>query len=231
MMTLKPLVAAVIGACLAVPAAAGDRLYVGAASIENHSSVDDMTGTAVPRGLNLSAGNATTLGLAWEHDLDERWAAEIELGVPPTLQTRAAGPGWSALGIAPGTPVSEARALFPTVFLNYRVPLGDRWTPFVGIGINYTHFEGVTALPAMTDRMGPTSIALSDSWGLAAHAGVRWRFAPRWSLFASVAALDIGTNMTATSTSPLSPGLVTSRATTHLDLHPVVYAVGVTRDF
>ena len=228
---VAPLLAALIGAGAAAPAVAGDRLFLGAASIQTHSSARDMSGMAVPSGLNLSTGDAATVGLAWEHDLDAGWAAEVEIGVPPRLQTRAAGPGWRALGVAPGSVISETRAIFPTVFMNYHIPAGERWDPFVGIGINYTHFDGETALPPMTSRMGPTTIALADSWGLAAHAGVRLRLDPRWSLFASVAAMDIGTDMTATSTSPLNPGLVTSRATTHVDLHPVVYAVGVTREF
>ena len=58
--------------------------------------------------------------------------------------------------------------------LNYK--FGDAsstWRPFVGVGVNYTKFDKreSTALGNQLNG-GPTDIRLTDSWGLAAQAGL-----------------------------------------------------------
>ena len=82
----------------------------------------------------------------------------------------------SALGTAAGTvDLGKAWLLPPTLTAQYHFKLGSV-EPYVGAGINYTHFFSIT-LP----KTGPvTAISYGDSFGPAVQAGVDIAIAPRW---------------------------------------------------
>jgi outer membrane protein len=62
----------------------------------------------------------------------------------------------------------KIKHLPPTLSLQYHIPLEGRVKPFVGAGLNYTHFYDETG----TGSISGASVSLSDSWGFALHAGV-----------------------------------------------------------
>lgn len=98
-----------------------------------------------------------------------------------------------------GVHAGSARHLPPTVSLQYHFK-GERVTPFLGLGLNYTAFFD-------EDARGPlagTELELEASWGLAAHGGVdiavgdrKWlRLDARWidiDTDVSVNGADVGT--------------------------------------
>ena len=69
----------------------------------------------------------------------------------------------------------------------------------MGAGINYTKFDKRESTAAGNQlNGGPTDIRLSDSWGLAAQAGVSYRLNDQWALNAAVATARVKTHRTAT---------------------------------
>ncbi|KFI27182.1 OmpW/AlkL family protein [Paenirhodobacter enshiensis] len=67
-----------------------------------------------------------------------------------------------------GAKAAEVTELPPTVSLQYHFDNGQQIVPFVGAGVNYTAV-------LKEKEVGPlagTDLDLSNSWGLAAHAGV-----------------------------------------------------------
>ena len=92
---------------------------------------------------------------------------------------------------------------------------GDTWRPYVGIGINYTKFVSIESTLA-------SSVEMSDSWGPAGQIGIDYALSKDWSLFASVAALKVKSNLVATGATVL---------TTTIDLRPITYSFGVAYKF
>lgn len=88
-----------------------------------------------------------------------------------------------------GTKAATVKQLPPTVSLQWHFRPGEHWNPFAGVGLNYTRFFSI-------DEHGPltgTRLNLSDSWGLAAHAGIEYSLDPRWSVTADVRWMKIAT--------------------------------------
>ncbi len=199
-------------------------VYAGVLALRNQTSMGDLTGMNTPSGLRLQGGDATTPALGILRRLDERFSVELALGVPPSVDTVASGSGWSRLGVAGASVLARADVVSPTLFLNWH-PVGTRgrWSPFIGLGLNYTHFAGTRAQPALSSTLGPTQLGLSDSWGAAAHAGLHYRLGPRWSLLAAVALTQIDTTLSSTSSAVTVAGhpLVTSHSTAGIRFRPL----------
>ena len=66
-----------------------------------------------------------------------------------------------------GAKAGEAKHLPPTFSLQYHFE-GEKVSPFVGLGLNYTTFFSEET----TGPLAGTELSLDDSWGLAAHAGL-----------------------------------------------------------
>ena len=99
-----------------------------------------------------------------------------------------------------GAVIAKVRQVAPTLFVNYKFgEASSAFRPFVGVGVNYTKFDKreSTALGNQLNG-GPTDIRLTDSWGLAAQAGVSYRLNDQWTLNAAVATARVKTHLTAT---------------------------------
>src|SRR5690606_30547831 len=89
-----------------------------------------------------------------------------------------------------GAKAASVKQLPPTVSLQWHFLPDGRIDPFVGLGLNYTRFFSI-------DEKGPlagTRLDLDDSWGMAAHAGVAFALADRWSLTTDVRWIRIRTD-------------------------------------
>ncbi|MEG3116675.1 OmpW family outer membrane protein [Salinicola sp. 4072] len=91
-----------------------------------------------------------------------------------------------------GDNLASTKHLPPTLTLQY-YPLGGsdaRVQPYVGAGINYTHFSD--------EELDVGSLDLDDSWGAAAQVGVDLLINDHWALNAAAWYLDIDSDATAT---------------------------------
>ncbi|NCT68119.1 MAG: OmpW family protein [Rhodanobacteraceae bacterium] len=125
--------------------------------------------------------NGTLAGGALKTAVDSsvRPSVSLEYRVTPNL-------GVEVLGALPfqhevklnGAKAATVKQLPPTVSLQWHFLPDGKIDPFVGLGVNYTRFFSI-------DETGPlagTRLDLSDSWGVAAHAGVAFALQDRWSL-------------------------------------------------
>lgn len=139
------LCALVSGAAIAQQAKEGPwTLYVRAVNFD--SANGDNTG------LGLTINNKTIPDVSIRYAFDQNLAAELLLTIPQkhTLKSN-------------GTVLGTLKHLPPTLFVQYHFN-ADGFKPYVGAGINYTHFSSVNLSPGVDiDR---------NSWGPALQAGV-----------------------------------------------------------
>ena len=184
---------------------------LGVTEYTTHSKTNGITGIGVPPGADASTGNATTLILAYERRLTPNIGVEAVLGIPPKIKANAAG---SVAFL--GDDVLSAKIIAPTFFANYHFGApGDTWRPYLGAGFNYTKFVNATSKLA-------SDVKLSDSLGWAAQAGLDYTLNRDWSLFASVATLQVRSKLVATGSTVLQ---------TTIDFRPIVYTVGTAYRF
>ncbi|PXW93678.1 outer membrane protein [Sphaerotilus hippei] len=216
---------ALLPALTALPAAAQHSLYIGGAYFDIASKADALQGgpaTPAP-GVRLRVGDAATVGFGYVYRPVDRWAVELALGVPPAHKVYGEGV------IQPFGQIASVGQVCPTVFVNYHLGQpGDRVRPLVGLGLNHTRFQKMRSTASGDAASGgPTTIELSDSWGLAAHAGAVWQLDPQWSVVGTVAAADVRSDLRAT-TRTASGEVV---RTTRIDFRPVVYSLSLGYSF
>jgi outer membrane protein len=183
----------------------------GVAEYTTHSRTNGIAGVGVPPGADAETGDATTVVFEYERLISPNWGVELALGLPPKIKAKATG----SIAFL-GDDILSAKNVTPTLFVNYHFGAsGDLWRPYVGVGINYTRFVSIQS------RLAP-DVKMSDSVGPAAKAGMEFVLSRQWSLFASVTALKVKTDLVATSSTVL-------QAT--IDFRPVVYSVGAAYRF
>lgn len=115
--------------------------------------------------------------------------------------------------------VADVMALPPTLTLQYHFNPGGKFRPYVGFGVNWTIFYSEDASSALVGALGPTSVSVDDSVGVAYQAGFDIALSDRWFLNADVKYIQIDTTAT------LNSGGVIN--TVDIDLDPIVAGVGV----
>lgn len=198
----------------AIQAAPVNEFRAGLYAVQYDAKASNLSGAYVPDGVNLDVKNVNTLYLAYARTLSTHWVAELALGVPPKTDTVGKGP--VTLGSVPyeGQVVSTARWLAPTLLVNY-VFGEEHWKlrPYLGLGINYTHFYDRKSTDAGNAASGgPTAIGLTDSKGLSYTAGVSYTLAEHWHLYASYSKTKVSSNYTGN-----TAGTVRR---THIDFRP-----------
>ena len=183
----------------------GTTIRGGITHIAPNSSATDAVGPflpAPPAGVSLEVQNQSTLFFSVARDLTPHVEVELAMGFPPThdVTAKLAPSLPSHVQVLNGQVIAKVRQVAPTLFFNYKFgDPGSTWRPFVGAGINYTKFDKRESTAAGNQlNGGPTDIRLSDSWGLAAQAGVSYRLNDQWSLNAAVATARVKTHLTAT---------------------------------
>ena len=87
--------------------------------------------------------------------------------------------------------IATTEQLPPTLSLQWHFLPDSMVQPYVGVGLNYTHFFD-------TQTRGPLSgsdLKLEDSWGLAGQVGVDIKLDDRWFLSADVRYIDISSKV------------------------------------
>ena len=176
-------VSLLVAAALLAPSAfahqAGDILVRGGAiMVSPNSSGDDVLGTG-----HLEVGNDTQLGLTFSYMLTDNWGVELLGATPFSHSVSTAGLG----------EVAKVKHLPPTLVAQYYFGNAQsKVRPYVGAGINYTFFfdeEGRGALDG-------DKVKASDSWGLAAQAGLDMAVTENLFVNTSIWYMDIDTDVT-----------------------------------
>ncbi|MDT8999644.1 OmpW family outer membrane protein [Paucibacter sp. APW11] len=166
--------------------------YLGAAHINVRANATPLTNSSVPDA-RLTVGDQDTVGFGYSYRFAAAWSAELALGLPPAHKVYGAG------ALEPFGQISVVEQMPPSVFLNYHFEnVLPKFSPFVGLGINYTRFSKTrSTLSGNLASGGPTDISLKDSWGLAGHIGATVQFSKNWSLVTTIAMAHVRSDMTA----------------------------------
>ena len=193
-------------------AQAEDNVFkVGVTRYDTHSKTNGISGIGVPPGADAVTNDATTIIFVYERLFTPNIGAEAVLGIPPTIKAKATG---SVAFL--GDNVLSARNLAPTLLLNYHFfSPGDTWRPYIGAGINYTHFSNVKSSLAPDVKMG-------NSTGLALQAGINYAITKDIGVFASISKINVKSKVVAVASNVL---------TTTVDFRPIVYSAGLSYQF
>jgi len=225
-MKMKQIALAVLGmlstAAHAQETALKNTFNVGIADLTIHSDSPNLTSNGPafltpPSGLKIDS--ATTVLFDYVRHIDDKWDAEVALGLPPSHDVRGTG------FLAPYGVLAKVKQAGPTFFLNYKLgSVQDKLRPFIGVGLNYTRFFDAKSTDANNLAAGgPTKIRLSDSFGPAFQVGANYHLSGNWSMHGSIVVADVQSDLTATT------GSIERK--THINFRPIVYTVGVGYSF
>ncbi len=180
--------------------------------------------TVLPGGVDVD--DDTQLGLTFSYMLTDQWSVELLASTPfehdITLEDAPVDAG-------------STKHLPPTVTVNWYPRGGQKgWQPFVGAGVNYTHFWDEDADSQLEGALGeivggpgadpiPADLDLDASWGLALRAGVDVPINDNWSITASMYWIDIDTE--AEVSTPVAD------VDFDVEIDPFVYFLGVSYRF
>ena len=175
------------GSALAQTQTYDNSVRAGIYIIQYNVKADDISGPFVPPGANLDVKNTNTLYLAYARRLNKDWDVELAFGNPPKTETVGKGP--ATLGSAPydGQVIATAKWFSPTILLQYKfLDESSAWRPYIGAGINFTHFYDIQSTDAGNAVTGgPTKLTLTNSIGPAVNVGVAYRIDGPWHAYAS----------------------------------------------
>lgn len=188
---------------------------IGPALIEPNDSSDDVEG--IPN-TEVGVDNNVTLGFTIGYLFTSNFAVEL-LGVTPSNHDLH---GRGAIGAL--NKIGDVDVFPPTLCLQYRFANSSTIQPYVGAGINYTHFSNEdTSTSLETALGGSTDLDVDDSWGLAAQAGVDVSINDSWLFNAAIWYVDIDADAT------LSTGNVDRDV--DIDIDPWVLFIGIGKKF
>lgn len=166
-------VALFVAGTMGAQAAPGDMLLrVGAHTVSPKSNNHPI----------VNVGEGTSLTLSGTYFLGDNLAIEVLGAVPFTHDIRLN---------ADGSKAAETKQLPPTVTLQYHfAPGANTFRPYLGAGLNYTLFFEEKTTGALTGG----KLALQDSLGLAAEAGVDIPLSADWAVNLNVRRFDIDAN-------------------------------------
>lgn len=126
-------------------------------------------------------------------------------------------------GLEPIDELVDTWVLPPTLTLQYHFSPKAKVRPYVGVGINYTHFYNEDASDGIEAAIGDTKVKLEDSFGYALQAGVDVQIDKNLFVNLDVKYVDIDTK------AKLTTGDVVNRVKVSLD--PVVLGIGIGMKF
>jgi outer membrane protein len=214
MKTLSTLAFVALALASGSAVADGDNVVkVGVTRYDTHSKTDGISGIGVPPGADADVDSATTVIFVYERlltPLSPNLGLEFVIGIPPTLHAHGTG------SVAFLGEVLSAKIIAPTLLLNYHFFGSDTaFRPYLGIGVNYTHYTDIKSSLASDVQMG-------NSTGLALQGGVNYAINKQFGLFASVAKVNVKSKVVAA-----GPTVIT----TTVDFRPIVWSAGVSYQF
>jgi outer membrane protein len=158
----------------------------------------------------LDVKDATSFGFTITYMYTENWAVELLAAAPfkhdISLKFDFEGDSYAAK-------IGETKHLPPTLSLQYHFMPDQMFSPYIGVGANWTIFS--------SEKLDPTlgaKISLSDSFGVAAQLGADINFSKQWFANVDVRYIQIETDAKVT-----ADGVTEKVGTVKID--PVVYSV------
>ncbi len=133
-------------------------------------------------GLGLSVNNKVIPEVDISYFITPNIAAELVLTYPQKHDLKSNG-----------NKIGSLKHLPPTLSLQYHFAPTASFRPYVGVGVNYTHFSSVEFAPAVAAALKPS--IKSDSYGLSVQAGADFEVAKNLYLNVDIKKVQIGTKV------------------------------------
>ena len=161
----------------AVPAFAYEKgdwaVSIGAHQVNPSSNNGALAGGA----FNTEVGSNLGLTFTGEYFFADQWGIEVLAALPFEHTVKLNG-----------VEAATVKHLPPTFSLQYHFK-GEKVSPFIGLGLNYTTFFSIKEKGPLTG----TTLDLEDSWGLAAHAGLDFALNENQFVRIDIRKMDIDT--------------------------------------
>lgn len=180
---------------------------------DDSSAIRSSDGAIAVPGSPVEVDNGVSLGLTVAYMVTDQIGIEL-LGATPFKHDLQGAGALGALGR-----IGSVKHLPPTLSVQYHFMPQAQFQPYVGLGLNYTTFFDEDVTSSLEGALGPTSLKLDDSWGLAAQAGVDVMFDSGWFLNAAAWYIDIDTEATLDTADA-------GRLNLDVDIDPWVFMVG-----
>ena len=133
-------------------------------------------------GLDLSINNKTIPEIDFSYFFTPAFSTELVLTYPQSQDIRSGG-----------STIGSLKHLPPTLTAQYHFTGLGAFVPYVGAGVNYTHFSNVSFNPGVQTALQPTLSA--NSYGLAAQIGADYAIAKNIYLNLDVKKVQIHTDV------------------------------------
>ena len=161
----------------AVPAFAYEKgdwtVSLGAHQVNPGSNNGMLAGGA----FNTDVGSNLGLTFTGEYFFADQWGIEVLAALPFEHTVKLNG-----------VEAATVKHLPPTFSLQYHFK-GEKVSPFIGLGLNYTTFFSIKEKGSLTGA----TLDLEDSWGLAAHAGLDFALNENQFVRIDIRKMDIDT--------------------------------------
>ena len=200
---------------------------VGAATVapNDDSSEVELNGNSVVAGGGgkVKVDNDTQMGLTIGYMFNQHWGVELLAATPFKHDISSNQRLNKTLGTLGTTSddIGSTKQLPPTLMAQYYFPIANTgFTPYVGLGVNYTiFFDEDASRDWENGAVGKSKLDLENSWGLAAQMGMDYNINDKWLVNAAVWYIDIDTEATLTTQ--------LGKVKTDVQIDPWVYMVGV----
>jgi len=223
-----------LGSQVAMALQAGDNvIYGGIAYIVPNSSLGAVTDSnpiysAYTAGTTAEVQTATTVIVTGWHMFTDNIAGELTIGVPPAMKSDVTAPNAGAAGLT-NTKMTSAisqTASFPSFVVKYvfNEPK-DAFRPYVGLGVTYNSFSGVSANTQYNtvQAFAGYGASLSSSWNPVYNVGGIYSLDEHWSINIGLSYVPL----TGTVTLYGNPGLGANTATAKLNIDPTDLTVKI----
>ena len=175
------------------------------------------TPLAAIAGSGVTVDSDTIPELDITYMISPNWGAELILGYS-SHDVNASGTA-STLN-----QVIDAKALPPTLTLQYHFTPNSNIRPYVGAGLNYTYFFDEEVTGPLTVGAPNAEVKMDSSFGLAFQAGLDIDINDTWFVNLDVKYIDMDTTARFSNT-------IVGAAQIDVDVNPIVWGLGIGRKF
>ena len=162
----------------------------------------------------IDVANASSMTLGATYMINPNWAVDLLASMPFEHDIRATINGDSAR-------IGKVSQLPPTLSVQYHFSPDANFSPYVGLGLNWTTFFNEKLVSAMADQ-GVDTLKLKDSFGIAGQLGADWAINNNWLVNLDVRYVNIETKASVDGSAFDGP---TNIGTIKID--PIVYALNL----
>lgn len=208
-----------LATAITVPAAQaeqGDWLLKGGATMVSPKSGNlklgdlDVPDVGLVTNASLEVKDATSFGFTITYMFTDNWAVELLAAAPFKHDIKLS---FDLEGDSLSAKIGETKHLPPTLSLQYHFMPDQMFSPYVGVGANWTIFSSEKLDPDLGAKL-----SLSDSFGFAAQLGADINFSEQWFANIDVRYIQIETD------AKITDDVSTEKIGT-VKINPMVYSI------